>query len=255
MPRRWYEDYERGRPGYPPELVDLVGLPASATVVDLAAGTGKLTRVLASRFAHVIAVEPDENMRRLLVTHCPEATVVAGTAEQIPLADASVDAVFAAQSFHWFDNERVLAEVVRVMRSAGALVVVWNVPTGPAQPSITSVGGLLADGWPDDCGFPLDLSLSDWAPGVWELPSAQSRFERHREARLPNPQTIVPEGLVAFFGSMGWIASLPDHDRLPLLDQVRSLLTATSYVLPWETRVNWTRLTDGVGVVVGSHRD
>lgn len=242
MPWHWYEDYERGRPGYPQDVVNVAGVPASATALEIAAGTGKLTRLLVPRFARVVAVEPDAKMRRVLVERCPEAEVIDGSAERIPLADASVDAVFTAQAFHWFDNERALAEIARVLRRRGALVAMWNVPTGPPAPPIPAVEQVLGPGWPPDFGFPLDLSLSSWAPQAWQLAFTRSVFEEHRELRLDNPQTVDPEGFLAFFGSMGWIASLPDQERLLLAARVRSLLTADQYVLPWETRVHWTRL-------------
>src|SRR5262245_54130558 len=111
MPEHWYEAYERGRPGYPSGAVTAPGLPSSALVLDLGAGTGKLTRVLCVSFARVLAVEPDSHMRRRLVALCPEAEALAGSAEQIPVADGSVDAVFAAQSFHTFDQGRALSEI------------------------------------------------------------------------------------------------------------------------------------------------
>ena len=82
---RWPEDYERGRPGWPREAVDLPGLPPAATVLDLGAGTGKLTRLLVSAFGRVIAVEPADAMRRLLVTLCPAAEALPGTGQEIPL--------------------------------------------------------------------------------------------------------------------------------------------------------------------------
>src|SRR4051794_9343672 len=91
MPRHWYEDYERGRPGYPEQDVDLAELAPSATALELAAGTGKFTRQLVSRIAHVVAVEPDPGMRRLLVAGCPSVEAIDGAAEQIPLADDTVD--------------------------------------------------------------------------------------------------------------------------------------------------------------------
>src|SRR5687767_12877437 len=119
---RWPEDYERGRPGWPREVVDGPGLPPTATVLELGAGTGKLTRLLVSRFGRVLAVEPAEPMRRLLVALCPEAEPLAGTAQEVPLAETSVDAVFAAEAFHWFDDARSLAEIQRVLRPRGALV-------------------------------------------------------------------------------------------------------------------------------------
>jgi Methyltransferase domain len=107
---RWREDYERGRPGWPPEVVAVPGLPAKAAVLDLGAGTGKLTRLLVSTFHRVVAVEPAEAMRRLLVTLCPGAVALAGTPQVIPLEDASVDGV---------DRERLpLLDQVRALLTA-----------------------------------------------------------------------------------------------------------------------------------------
>jgi SAM-dependent methyltransferase len=241
---RWPEDYERGRPGWPPEVVDLAGLPSAATVLDLGAGTGKLTRLLVPAFGRVVAVEPAEAMRRLLVTLCPEAEALAGTGQEIPLPDTSVDAVFAAQAFHWFDDERALADIARVLRPGGALVLMWNLPAGPTEPSIAAVEQLLNERAPKgDLGYdPLDLGGPRSVSGEWHRAFATAPFEPLREERLPNPQMLDREGLVAFFASMGWLADLPDAERLPLLDEVRSLLTAREYRRPWETHVHWTRL-------------
>jgi SAM-dependent methyltransferase len=193
----------------------------------------------------VVAVEPAEPMRRLLVAFCPEARVLAGRAEEIPLADASVDAVFAAEAFQWFDGERALAEIARVLRPRGVLVLMWNLPAGPTEPSIATVEELLHGRGPDraELGYdPLDLNATRYASGEWRLPFAASPFEELQETRLPNPQTVDRDGLVAFLASMGWIADLPDVDRLPLLDEVRSLLAAAEYRRPWDTHVYWTRL-------------
>jgi SAM-dependent methyltransferase len=244
---RWPEDYERGRPGWPREVLDVGSLPSAATVLELGAGTGKLTRLLVAAFERVVAVEPAEGMRRLLVPLCPGAEVLAGTAQEIPLADAAVDAVFAAEAFHWFHDERALAEIARVLRRRGALVLMWNVPAGPTEPSIAAVEELLAE-WgpsPDDVSYiPLDLDGPQYTEGEWRLVFADSPFEPLQEARLPNPQTLDREGLVAFFASMGWLADLPDAKRLPLLDEVRSLLDADEYQRPWETHVHWARLAE-----------
>jgi SAM-dependent methyltransferase len=244
---RWPEDYERGRPGWPREVLDVPGLPSTATVLELGAGTGKLTRLLVSRFGRVVSVEPAEAMRRLLVSFCPEAEALAGSAEEIPLGNASVDAVFAAEAFHKFDAQRALAEIARVLRPRGVLVLLWNLPAGPTEPSIAAVEQVLHRRGPDraEVGYdPLDLNSTRYASGEWRLVFAASRFEELQETRLPNPQTVDRDGLVAFFASMGWIADLPDRDRLPLLNEVRSLLPAAEYRRPWETQVHWTRLAE-----------
>jgi SAM-dependent methyltransferase len=243
---RWPEDYERGRPGWPPEVVDLPGLPATATVLDLGAGTGKLTRLLVPAFGRVVAVEPAEAMRRMLATLCPEAEALPGIGQKIPLADASVDAVFAAQAFHWFDDDRAVAEIARVLRPRGVLVLMWNVAARPWEPSTAALEELLSERGPKPSEVsydPLDLGGPRYESGEWPL--AEPSFEPIRELRLPNPQTLDRDGLVAFFASMGWLADLPDEERLPLLDEVRSLVAAAEYRRLWETRVYWTRLAAG----------
>ena len=245
---RWPEDYERGRPGWPPGVVDIPALPRAATVLELAAGTGKLTRLLVSTFGRVVALEPSEPMRRLLVPRCPEAEVLVGSAEEIPLGDSSFDAVFAAESFHLFDADRAVAEIARVLRPRGTLILLWNLPAGPTEPSITAVEQLLSERGPKrgEVGYdPLDLNPRRYESGGVFLPFADSPFEELQEARLANPQRVDRDGVVAFFASMGWIGDLPDAERLPLLDEVRSLLAAGEYRRPWETHVHWTRLVAG----------
>jgi hypothetical protein len=93
---------------------------------------------------------------------------------------------------------------------------------------------------------PLDLNSARYASGEWRLPFAGSPFKDFQETRLPNPQRLDQEAVVAFFASMGWLGDLPDEDRLPLLDEVRSLLDADEYERLWETHVHWTRLASDV---------
>ena len=122
--------YERGRPGYPDAVVDLLrrhgGLSAASRVVDLAAGTGKLTRQLAQVSARCVAVEPSAAMRAVFDERVPGVPIVAGVAEAIPLLTATCDVVTAAQSFHWFDPGRSLQEIVRVLRPGGTVALLWN---------------------------------------------------------------------------------------------------------------------------------
>jgi SAM-dependent methyltransferase len=117
------EAYARTRPGYAAGVLEraavVLGLEPGATVLDLAAGTGKLTAALAARFARVVAVEPDDDMRAFI-----DGEALAGTAESIPLDDAAVEAVFVGEAFHWFDWESAVAEIERVLRPGGGLAVI-----------------------------------------------------------------------------------------------------------------------------------
>jgi SAM-dependent methyltransferase len=237
---RWPEDYELGRPGWPAEIADVPNLPPSATVLELAAGTGKLTRLLVRAFERVIAVEPAEAMRRLLDEHAPEAEQLLGSAEEIPLADASVDCVFVAEAFNHFDAGRALTEIARVLRPQGTLVLMWNLPSGPWEPSIVAVEHMLDERIARLGSLsydPLDLGSAVHGDSVWKEPFADSAFGPLRETTLSNPHAVTRDGLVAFLASMGWIADLPDDERLPLLDRVRSLLDADEYRRTWKTHV------------------
>jgi SAM-dependent methyltransferase len=118
--------YERARPLYPDVAIDWL-LPAGAhTVLDLGAGTGKLTRALAARDLETIAVEPLAEMRTNLAWAVPDARILDGTAEAIPLDDDSVDLITVAQAWHWVDPERATAEAARVLRPGGTLALAWN---------------------------------------------------------------------------------------------------------------------------------
>src|SRR5204863_9196685 len=123
------DDYESARPGYPPDavfwLVEQLGLSESSVLVDLAAGTGKLTRLLAPLVGRTVAVEPVAAMRQRLHEVLPHIEVLEGTAEALPLKSGAVDAVTVAQAFHWFDVPRAAAEIVRVLRPDGRLALVW----------------------------------------------------------------------------------------------------------------------------------
>ncbi len=119
-------DYDRYRVGPTPEIVGRVIAPTCDVVLDIGAGTGAMTRLLLDRVPHVYAVEPDPRMREVLGANCPAATVLEGTAETVPLADASVDAVVASSAWHWVDPERAIPEIARVLRESGTLGLVWT---------------------------------------------------------------------------------------------------------------------------------
>jgi SAM-dependent methyltransferase len=118
-------DYDRYRPGPPPQALDWLIPPGAQAVLDLAAGTGAVTRELVGRAARIVAVEPDERMRAVLAARCPEAEVLAGRGEDIPLPAASVDAVVISSAWHWLNPEQAVPEITRVLRVGGVLGVLW----------------------------------------------------------------------------------------------------------------------------------
>ncbi|MEX2204076.1 MAG: class I SAM-dependent methyltransferase [Actinomycetota bacterium] len=125
------ERYEHGRPSYPDDavsfLIRAVGIGPGRDVVELGAGTGKFTELIVATGARIVAVEPVAGMREALGRTCPSVEIVDGTAEQIPVPDASADVVVVAQAFHWFAGERALPEIHRVLRPGGALGLIWNI--------------------------------------------------------------------------------------------------------------------------------
>jgi ubiquinone/menaquinone biosynthesis C-methylase UbiE len=137
--------YERARPGYPPAAVALIveraGIVEGTRVLDLAAGTGKLSRPLAAAGARIVAVDPSAPMLERLRATLPDAETHVATAEQLPLPDASVDAAVVGQAFHWFVPERALPEIHRVLRPRGVLALIWNTrdQTDPLQRELSKV--------------------------------------------------------------------------------------------------------------------
>ena len=193
---RWPDDYERGRPGWPPDVVEVPGIGATMTVLEVGAGTGKLTRLLVAAFSTVIAVEPADAMRRLLQDFCPTALILSGTAEEIPLADASVDGVFAAEAFHKFDGPPAVAEFTRVLRPGGVLVLMWNVPAGQTEPSIAAAERFLTERAPKqrDLGYdPTDLATTHfgWARGARHSSRHHSRSCKRSNYRIRRRATAT----------------------------------------------------------------
>ena len=201
--------YERGRPGYPAEAVAHLAahfrLGEGVTVLDLAAGTGKLTRMLATTGATVVAVEPVAGMRRVLGEAVPGARVLDGTAEAIPVEDGAVDAVTVAQAFHWFDADRAVAEIARVLRPGGGLGLVWNT----FDTSVPWIGALraLVDGHRH--GEP-QYGHARWRDAFATTP----RFEPLEEHTFGLVQELETEELVDRIGSTSYIATLSEAERI-----------------------------------------
>jgi SAM-dependent methyltransferase len=234
------EAYELGRPSWPSAALDLVEdelqLGSVSRVLDLGAGTGKLTRLLLERFGSVAAVEPDAGMRALLPR---AAEVLPGTAEEIPLPDDFFAAVFCGESFHWFDWERAIPEIARALKPGGGLVLMWNRPSG----------GLSSAEWPPEVGEALDRLVDPIPPEhrylsfAWRDALAGSPFEELHFESVPNAGELDSEGLLARIASWSHVASLPEEDRGALLQEIATHLTEPTYPATLETHVYWTRLS------------
>jgi SAM-dependent methyltransferase len=138
------EDYDRYRPGYPPEAVAWATPVTPGRVVDLGAGTGILTRALAAAGHDVLPIEPDQGMRAQMTRSTPGVGAIAGSAEEIPITDSSVDGVVAGQAYHWFEPESAHREIARILRPGGIFATLWNI----RDDSVAWVGELtaIADG-------------------------------------------------------------------------------------------------------------
>ncbi len=225
------EEYERTRPDYPDAVLDHVPVPGDATVLDLGAGTGKLTRVLARRYARVLAVEPLDRMRAILEQVVPEAEALRGRAEQIPLPDASVDAVFAGQAFHWFANDEAVAEIARVLRPGGALCVVWNA-ADDSRPTP------LPQGFSD---YLEELRAEKAAFGDTPFAEVIGRgpFGEVHEAAVRHDHVLDRDGLLDNARSVSWIASRPEYEKERVLARLGELLPEGRYAVPNLANVLW----------------
>lgn len=211
--------YESARPGYPDDavtwLTQQLRVGPDSLVVDLAAGTGKLTRLLLHSGATVVAVEPIEVMRALIAPTSPGSLPVGGEAEALPLRSRSVDAVTIAQGFHWFDTPATHAELARVIRPGGGLGLVWNARDRTVA-------------WVNEIWSIMDRVEKNapwrdheaWSGSERQLPG----FSPFRSARFIHDHTMTPELLIGRLASVSHVAVLPEKTRQGVLDEARLVL-------------------------------
>lgn len=203
--------YERGRPSYPPDAIDWLLAPTgdwdARDVLDLGAGTGKLTTRLVERGLDVVAVDPIAEMLDVLRTTLPATPALLGTAEQIPLADNSVDAVLVAQAWHWFDPQRAVAEVARVLRPGGRLGLVWNIRDERL-------------GWVKEFGEIVG-GERDIADTTVDLPEPFTDVATH-QVEWTNYMTA--QALIDYVASRSYCITSPTEVRTRTLEEVRTLL-------------------------------
>ena len=233
--------YEIGRPTYPAQaierLVAELRIGPEARVLDLAAGTGKLTRLLIPTGAEIVAVEPVSAMRSTLTTSLPDVEALEGTAEAIPLADASVDAVVVGQAFHWFDGDAALAEIHRVLRPGGRLGLIWNVKDESVD-WIEKLGGIMESYRGD---------APRVASGAWKDAFDRTKlFTPLERARFAFVHEADFAAVVARVTSVSFIASLPPAEFARVVDRVRQLVAThpetrgrSVFELPYRTGVYW----------------
>jgi SAM-dependent methyltransferase len=237
------DDYERGRPGYPDAAVALLASELSIgpgrTVVDLAAGTGKLTRSLQPLGARIIAVEPLAEMRARLAAAVPGVETLDGTAETLPLAPSSVDAVLVAQAFHWFDASAAAREIHRVLRPGGGLGVLRNA----WDESVQWVALLQRLVHNYAAGTPRH-DTSRWRERVGSTglfgPFSERTFEHVVDGDL--------DALLARVASLSYVSALEQREREHVLEQARAIIAANPETqdeaklpMPYVTELAWTR--------------
>jgi SAM-dependent methyltransferase len=230
-------EYERARPTYPDAAVDWIVPARARAALDVGAGTGKLTRALLGRGLAVTAVEPSEGMRQTLEAELPAARALAGAAEELPLADASVDLVTCAQAWHWVDTERAELEAARVLRPGGRLACVWNL-RDDSRGWMRAISGLLE-------------SLG--AHNVVEEGFAfGGRFGPTESFEVRWSRPMNADRLVELFSTRSYVIVAPEPERRRLLGEVRELTEThpelagrESFEMPYITRCFRAALAPG----------
>ncbi|MGE5226987.1 MAG: class I SAM-dependent methyltransferase [Planctomycetaceae bacterium] len=231
--------YERGRPDFPGEavafLVERLELAPGRVLLELGAGTGKLTRLLVQAGARIVAVEPVSAMREALRAAAPSAAGLDAVAEDLPLPDASVDAAVAAQAFHWFDGPRAVHELGRVLPAGGPVALVWNV-RDENEPWVRGLTELIE---PYRGDAPSHRSMR-WR----EAFDRSRRFAPLERVSFVYAHRTTADAVVDRIVSISFVAALPDAERERVAEGVRALVPgagpgAREVVFPYRTDV-WT---------------
>jgi ubiquinone/menaquinone biosynthesis C-methylase UbiE len=229
---RGADAYERGRPSYPEQatawLADELGLAPGKVLVDVGAGTGKLTRTLVSSGAELIAVEPVAGMRAVLAREVPQARILEGTAETLPLEHASADAIVVAQAFHWFDGPQALAEFHRVLRPRGRLALVWN-RRDENQQLQSDLQAII-----DRYRGSTPRHGSDRWRAVFE---DTTLFALSAERTRPFQQSLDVDGLVDRVTSISFVAALDQPELDKVAERVRALAAGGLEPLAYLTEI------------------
>ncbi len=231
--------YERGRPDYPAAAIafvaDQLGLRDGATVVDIGAGTGKLSRLLIETGVRVLAVEPVAAMRDQFSRVLPQVSLVEGTAEALPLPDAAADAATAAQAFHWFANAKALAEIHRVLKPHGRLGLIWN-NRDAASGWVREVWALVERG---------ESELPRYRKGTWKnVFHEYAGFRPVVEKSFAHEQHGDFAMIADRIASLSFVANMDEPDRHRLLSDVHAMLERhpetqgkTTVTVPYRTDV------------------
>ena len=240
------DSYVRGRPDYPPAALDWLrsdlGLGPGQTALELGSGTGKFTRLLVETGADIAAVEPVAAMLDELRRSLPAVTALQGTAQRIPAADASADAVICAQAFHWFASADSLAEIHRVLKPGGMLGLIWNVRDQPVG-WVAELTRIMA---------PYEGDAPRYYKGEWREAFPAPGFGELSERKFAHEHVGPAEQvLVDRVASVSFIAALDEKTRNEVRDDVRSLIADTPALadrsevcVPYITRAYWTRRLD-----------
>jgi SAM-dependent methyltransferase len=225
--------YERFRPGPPPAAIAWMLPDSAATVVDLGAGTGAMTRDLLGKVDRVIAIEPDGRMRGILASRLPEVTALEGAGESIPLGTSSVDAVLASASWHWMEADQALQETARVLVPGGTLGVVWAGPD-PDGPFISQAQAMLSGMSSGDAEPPTssddDLDLGrvvmdteNRIETILRIPD-DAPFAQPEQQVLTWDIALTADELIGLLGTLSWIITMPDDRRTHVVSEARRLL-------------------------------